>query len=123
MIQALLPGVGPQEMLLIGIIGVLLFGKRLPEVGKSLGKSIAEFKRGMRGFEEEWNAVTRLDAPPASSRRPSGSSASSTPTPSTPAITHDLIDEPDVPKFEPPEATSVPRGDVGSEYDPQAYQD
>ena len=41
---------GMQEMIIIGVIGVLLFGKRLPEVGKSLGKTFGEFKRGMQGF-------------------------------------------------------------------------
>ena len=31
---------GPMEMLIIGVVAVLLFGKRLPEVGRSLGKGI-----------------------------------------------------------------------------------
>ena len=44
---------GPMEMLIIGAIAVLLFGKRLPEVGRSLGKGIVEFKRGIRGIEDE----------------------------------------------------------------------
>ena len=44
---------GPMEMLIIGVIAVLLFGKRLPEVGRSLGKGIVEFKRGIRGIEDE----------------------------------------------------------------------
>jgi sec-independent protein translocase protein TatA len=35
------------------IIAVLLFGKRLPEVAKGLGKSVVEFKKGIRGIEEE----------------------------------------------------------------------
>ena len=44
---------GPMEMLIIGGIAVLLFGKRLPEVGRSLGKGIVEFKKGIRGIEDE----------------------------------------------------------------------
>jgi len=32
---------------------LLLFGKRLPEVGRSLGKGIVEFKKGLAGIEEE----------------------------------------------------------------------
>ena len=43
-------GIGMQEMIIIGVIGVLLFGKRLPEVGRSVGKSLMEFKRGMQGI-------------------------------------------------------------------------
>ncbi len=39
-------------ILLIGI-GILLFGKRLPEVGRSLGKGIVEFKKGLKGLEDE----------------------------------------------------------------------
>ncbi|GAB4516279.1 MAG: hypothetical protein Tsb0013_20870 [Phycisphaerales bacterium] len=35
------------------IIGVLLFGRRLPEIGHSIGKSIVEFKRGVRGVKDE----------------------------------------------------------------------
>jgi len=41
------------ELLVILGIAVLLFGKRLPEVGRSLGKGIMEFKKGVRGVEEE----------------------------------------------------------------------
>ena len=41
------------EWLIILAIGLLLFGKRLPEVGRSLGKGIVEFKRGIKGIEEE----------------------------------------------------------------------
>lgn len=44
---------GPMEMLIIGIIAVLLFGKRLPEVGRSLGRGLVEFKKGVRGAEDE----------------------------------------------------------------------
>lgn len=44
---------GGAEWIIIAIIGLLIFGKRLPEVGKSLGKSIVEFKKGLRGIEED----------------------------------------------------------------------
>jgi sec-independent protein translocase protein TatA len=43
---------GGQEMLILLIIGVLLFGRKLPEVGRSLGKGIVEFKKGIRGLED-----------------------------------------------------------------------
>src|SRR5438477_2620834 len=39
-------------ILVVGI-GILLFGKRLPEVGRSLGKGIVEFKKGLKGVEDE----------------------------------------------------------------------
>src|SRR5437764_1148385 len=44
---------GAQEIILLLIIGVLLFGKRLPEVGRYLGKGIVEFKKGVKGLEDE----------------------------------------------------------------------
>jgi sec-independent protein translocase protein TatA len=44
---------GPQEMIILLIIGVLLFGRKLPEVGRYLGKGIVEFKKGIRGLEDE----------------------------------------------------------------------
>ncbi|MBY0231575.1 MAG: twin-arginine translocase TatA/TatE family subunit [Gemmataceae bacterium] len=44
---------GPQELIILLIIGVLLFGRKLPEVGRYLGKGIVEFKKGMKGLEDE----------------------------------------------------------------------
>ena len=50
---AFLGSPGPQELLVVGIIALLLFGKRLPEVARNLGKGFSEFKKGMNGFQEE----------------------------------------------------------------------
>jgi sec-independent protein translocase protein TatA len=41
------------EIIILLTIGVLLFGRRLPEVGRSLGKGIVEFKKGLRGLEDD----------------------------------------------------------------------
>ena len=46
------PSLSPMEMMVIGGLAVMLFGKRLPEVGRSLGRSVVEFKKGMRGVAE-----------------------------------------------------------------------
>jgi sec-independent protein translocase protein TatA len=48
-----MPG-GP-EWIIIGIVGLLIFGKRLPDVARSLGKSVVEFKKGLKAVEDEIN--------------------------------------------------------------------
>lgn len=57
---------GGMEWLIIGMIGLLLFGKRLPEVGSSLGRSIVEFKKGLRGIENDIEEASRQAANPPS---------------------------------------------------------
>jgi len=52
----MLPSLGPMEMILIMGLGVLLFGKRLPEVGRSLGRGIVEFKKGLNGVGDDFDA-------------------------------------------------------------------
>jgi len=44
---------GLPELLIVAVIVLLLFGKRLPSVMGSLGKSIVEFKKGVSGIEDE----------------------------------------------------------------------
>ena len=46
------------------ILGLLIFGKRLPEVGRSLGKGIVEFKRGIKGLEDEVESASSMPAAP-----------------------------------------------------------
>jgi TatA/E family protein of Tat protein translocase len=58
-------GLGVPELLVIGVLMLLLFGRRLPEVGKSLGKGIVEFKKGISGVEEEVNRASQQTPPPA----------------------------------------------------------
>jgi sec-independent protein translocase protein TatA len=43
----------PIHWMLLLVIGILLFGKRLPEMGRYLGKGIVEFKKGLKGLEDE----------------------------------------------------------------------
>jgi sec-independent protein translocase protein TatA len=86
------PNLQPGEMLVVMVVAVLLFGKRLPEVGRSLGKGIVEFKKGLRGIEDEFDI--------------SSTSSPSTPSHAEATRVHDDAGVISVPKFEPP--TSAP---------------
>ena len=56
---------GPLEWVVIGIVAILLFGKRLPEVGRSLGLGILEFKKGLKGVKDEVDAAAKKADKPA----------------------------------------------------------
>ncbi len=49
---------GPMEMMVIGVIALLLFGKRLPEVARNLGSSLNEFKKGISNVQDDINGAT-----------------------------------------------------------------
>ena len=74
---------GLTEWIIIGALGLLIFGKRLPEVGRSLGKGIVEFKKGLKGIEDD---VEQVDPDTSSAR-------------SRPVLTHD--ETKGAPKFDP----------------------
>lgn len=50
---------GLPELLIIGVVLLLLFGKRVPATMRSLGQSIVEFKRGVKGIDEDIETETR----------------------------------------------------------------
>jgi sec-independent protein translocase protein TatA len=64
-------GLGATEMMILVVLGVLLFGKKLPEVGRSLGKGLVEFKKGLQGIEDEVAGTARpAEASPTPARPP-----------------------------------------------------
>jgi sec-independent protein translocase protein TatA len=60
----------PSHVIILLILGILFFGKRMPEIGRSLGKGIVEFKKGLKGLEDGFedgpnSAPARQDQPVA----------------------------------------------------------
>jgi sec-independent protein translocase protein TatA len=65
---------GPMEMLIIAGFGLLLFGKRLPEVGKGMARGIVEFKKGLREVTDEIDTASS-----ASAKSPTAPASTTTP--------------------------------------------
>lgn len=57
---------GSWEWILILIVALLIFGRRLPDVARSVGKSIVEFKRGIRDVHDDIEGQSRIDPSSAS---------------------------------------------------------
>jgi len=108
------PNIGPVELMILMGIAVLLFGKRLPEVGRSLGKGIVEFKKGLSGAGEEFDisgtgrSSSNYGSSWRSDERPSGDATYSDAT---------------VPKFELPGAASTPAPAPEGEHHPGRASD
>ena len=85
-------GLSMQELVVIGIVAVLLFGKKLPEVAKSVGKSYTQFRKGLSEMQGEFHRAMDSSDEPAKrkARRPDRYDE------------YDDRDEASAPKFEPP---------------------
>jgi sec-independent protein translocase protein TatA len=82
--------IGMPEMVVIAVIALIIFGPRkLPELGKSLGKSIAEFKRASNELkntlEEEIRTEELQDARKSAQIPPTAATPPSPPAPAAPA--------------------------------------
>lgn len=70
-----MPNLGGPELIIVLLLAVLLFGaKKLPDLGRSMGQSITNFKRGItEGKETETEELpdgSVVTKPPADSRQP-----------------------------------------------------
>ena len=52
--------IGTPELMIILLVALLMFGGRLPDVAKSLGKSVNQFKKGLKEVDDD---VSRPDVP------------------------------------------------------------
>ena len=84
-------GLGMQEMVIVMVVAVLLFGKRLPDVARSLGGSYHQFRKGLQDIQSEMNTSTS-----------SYHSSSTSPQSGNSTFDDEDYDEPTAPKFEAP---------------------
>jgi sec-independent protein translocase protein TatA len=89
-------GLGFQELIIVGIVAILLFGKRLPEVAKSLGHSYREFRKGLSDIQSSFDVDSYTSSTSSNSYGSSSSGGYED---------YDDYDEPTAPKFEPPPTT------------------
>lgn len=76
--------IGMPEMIVIAVIALIIFGPRkLPELGKSLGKSIAEFKRASNDLKNTLEEEIRSEE--LTEARKSAEIPRAVPTPAAPA--------------------------------------
>jgi sec-independent protein translocase protein TatA len=88
-------GLSVQELAVLGVIAILLFGKRLPEVARSFGASYRQFREGLHDIQRQMDVVTDM--------RPKRLSYDARET----KIAEDDYDQPTAPKFElPPEEST-----------------
>jgi sec-independent protein translocase protein TatA len=53
---------GMQEIIIIFVLALIIFGPRkLPDIGKSLGKGLAEFKKASNELKQTWEDEVRLE--------------------------------------------------------------
>lgn len=82
---------GGTEWIVIGVIALLIFGRRLPDVARSVGKSIVEFKKGLRDVKDDIDTRSQIEGsqPPTfeakSDSAGDAASASKPPNESTPS--------------------------------------
>lgn len=79
-------GIGYQEMLLYGVIAILLFGKRLPDVARKAGSSYRELKKSVNQFQKEFQSIDSNE-PPRTKQRPPAEDSLTSNAPSAPKFT------------------------------------
>ena len=61
----MIPNIGPLELVVVLVIALVVLGpKRLPDVGRSVGRGMREFKNAVAGSDDDSPGELRLSAPP-----------------------------------------------------------
>jgi TatA/E family protein of Tat protein translocase len=92
--------IGTQEFVLILVAALILFGPRkLPELARSVGKSLSEFKRASEDFKDQWEREVEREAAGLREEVNSTLAPPSWENPSPPAVTE--VNQTDQPQPEP----------------------
>ena len=81
-------GIGYSELIVLAVVAVILFGRKLPEVARNVGNSYAQFRKGLSEIQNsiDIDEADNLDS-------------------SEFEHNYDDVIEPSGPKFEPPKVT------------------
>jgi len=92
-------GIGLPEMAVIAAIALLVFGpKRLPELGKTLGRTLKGFQSASQGFEEQFRSALEATHEPS--------------TPATTTVASSVVEDPATKVS--PAVEGSPSGDAGA---------
>lgn len=61
-------GIGTTEMIAFGVLALMLFGSKLPEVARNLGGTYRGLKRNVDEFKREFQAVDTYEPPKAQTK-------------------------------------------------------
>ena len=86
--------IGTPELIIILFVALLMFGGRLPEVARSLGKSVTQFKRGLKDVEDELTAADNPAAPTAPPKTLPPPAPTATPTATTTTTVNESTKQP-----------------------------
>ena len=89
-------GIGLPELAVIAAIGLLVFGpKRLPELGKTLGRTLKGFQSASSEFEQEFRkAVNTVEASVAAESEPAAITSAATEVTAQSAATAEVVTQP-----------------------------
>ena len=96
--------IGLQELVLIFVIALLVFGpKNLPQLGRSLGRAMREFRRASDEFRSTIETNLKINEPDPLPEPPAASSTEPTPAPAAEALPESVLNPYDAPAIPVPE--------------------
>jgi sec-independent protein translocase protein TatA len=94
-------GLGFQELLIVGVVAILLFGKNLPDAARKFGGYYRDFRKSLDDLRSQVDFTDTFNAAP------------SKPRPARKYSDYDDFDEVSAPKFEPPPAPPEEQREAG----------